>query len=221
MRVQKTDRVGGIPAPIARKLMQILHGHEFQLAQAERIFRANGIDDVSDAIDGLVADGYLEIVQSDRPDTKWTPTINGNALAMASFGKPIKRVTADRLVHELVERAKAINADSTMPVYIERLRVFGSYLNPDVDPLGDVDIELISAKRASEEQRAVYTKASGRSFNTYVDQLFWPEHELLRILRNRSAALNITNENVSRFTELTQEIFTCIAEDRTNYSVAR
>jgi predicted nucleotidyltransferase len=28
------------------------------------------------------------------------------------------------------------------PLYIERLRIFGSYLDPRIDPLGDVDVEL-------------------------------------------------------------------------------
>jgi hypothetical protein len=67
-------------------------------------------------------------------------TIQGNALAMAGFGKPISRKTSDRLVSELLERARAYNANQGKPLFIDALRVFGSYLAPQINPLGDVDI---------------------------------------------------------------------------------
>jgi hypothetical protein len=49
---------------------------------------------------GLEAVGYMEKVRVDNDgDVQWDTTIQGNALAMASFGKPISRKTAaDRLV---------------------------------------------------------------------------------------------------------------------------
>ncbi|WP_238703487.1 hypothetical protein [Arthrobacter sp. TS-15] len=95
-------------------------------------------------------------------------TILGNALAMAGFGKPITRKTADRLVAGLLERARDYNADGGKPLFVERLRIFGSYLRPDVDPLGDVDVELIFGRRIT-EPKAIhdYMKASGRMFNSY------------------------------------------------------
>jgi predicted nucleotidyltransferase len=57
---------------------------------------------------------------------------------MASFGKPIRRRTADGLVAGMLGRAR----EYKKPLYIERLRIFGSYLDPRIDPLGDVDVEL-------------------------------------------------------------------------------
>lgn len=72
-------------------------------------------------------------------------TTLGNAMAMASFGKPISRNTADRLVVGLVERAAEYNAD----LFIERIRIFGSYLRPETDPLGDIDVELSYGRRTS------------------------------------------------------------------------
>ena len=49
---------------------------------------------------------------------------------MSSFGKPI------------LEGAREHNADTNKPLYIDRLGIFGSYVNPKIDPLGDVDVEL-------------------------------------------------------------------------------
>lgn len=55
---------------------------------------------------------------------------------MASFGIPISRKTADRLVEELIQRAKDYNAAAAKPMFVQSLTVFGSYLDETVDPLG-------------------------------------------------------------------------------------
>jgi hypothetical protein len=112
---------------------------------------------------GLEAAGHMEQVRVDNDgEVRWDTTIQGNALAMATFGKPISRKNADRLVSGLLERAQAHNADPGKPMFIDTLRVFGSYLSPEIDPLGDVDIELSYGRRIT-DQRALsnYTRASG------------------------------------------------------------
>lgn len=75
----------------------------------------------------------MEKVRVDNDgDVWWDTTIEGNALTMASFGKPISRKTADRLVSGLLERAHAYNADPDKPLFINALKVFGSYLSPEM-----------------------------------------------------------------------------------------
>ncbi|MFX1822324.1 hypothetical protein PV768_21350 [Pseudarthrobacter sp. CC4] len=146
-------------------------------------------------------------------DVWWDSTIQGNALAMAGFGKPIRRKTADRLVAGLVERAHAYNADPGKPLFIGTLRVFGSYLRPGIDPLGDVDIELPYGRRVTARQAlSDYTRATGRSFGTYFDQLMWPQTELVRHLKKRSAFVNITLEDITRFNGSFETIY-CIDAD--------
>jgi len=89
----------------------------------------------------LEAAGYMESVDTDAAaDAWWDTTIQGNALAMAGFGKPINRKTSGRLVSELPERARsAYNADLASPCLSMRS---GSLAvpRPQIDPLGDVDI---------------------------------------------------------------------------------
>jgi hypothetical protein len=120
-------------------------------------------------LDAVFADlesaGYLEKIRTDRQgDVWWDTTILGNALAMASFGRPISRKTADRLVIELLQRARAYNADPSKPMFIDTLRVFGSYLDPDIDPVGDIDIELAYGRRIKDVAALrAYSRASGRS----------------------------------------------------------
>lgn len=120
---------------------------------------------------------------------------------MASFGRPISRKTANRLVIELLGRARAYNADPSKPVFIDTLRVFGSYLDPEIDPVGDVDVELAYGRRITDQAvLRAYTRASGRSFNTYMDEVLWPSTELFLHLKNRSAFISITLEDITRLT---------------------
>jgi hypothetical protein len=134
---------------------------------------------------------------------------------MASFGKPISRKTADRLVSGLLERTQAYNADPDKPMFIDSLRVFGSYLSPEIDPIGDVDVELTYGRRITDRNAlANYTRASGRSFGTYVDQVFWPQTELFLHLKKRSSFINITLEDITRITDRFETIYSIDADPR-------
>ncbi|WP_426765023.1 hypothetical protein ACP3TD_01525 [Pseudarthrobacter sp. 1G09] len=84
----------------------------------------------------------------------------------------------------------------------------GSYLNPETDPLGDVDIELTYGRKITDPKAvSAYARASGRSFNTYLDQLMWPQTELVQHLKKRSAFSNITLEDITRFTDRSETIY--------------
>lgn len=70
------------------------------------------------------------------------PTVKGNALANASFGKPISRATATRLLGQVIERARAYNADPVRLLTVTEIVLFGSYLDSAVDLLGDLDLAV-------------------------------------------------------------------------------
>jgi predicted nucleotidyltransferase len=49
-------------------------------------------------------------------------------------------------------------------MFIDTLRVFGSYLDPHIDPVGDIDIELAYGRRIKDVAALrAYSRASGRS----------------------------------------------------------
>lgn len=213
MRVAKTDTIAGLPAVLARSIVRKLRGREMVGEAVADLLEGTGCEREA-VLAELEAAGYMEKVRVDTDgDVWWDSTIQGNALAMASFGKPISRKTAERLIAGLVERAQAYNGDPGKPLFISTLRVFGSYLNPDVNPLGDVDIELTYGRRITGQTAlADYTRASGRSFGTYFDQLMWPQTELVRHLKKRSAFINITLEDITRITDTFETLYS-IDED--------
>ena len=54
-------------------------------------------------------------------------------MAHASFGKPISRATATRILGQVIERARAYNTDPARLLTVTEIVVFGSYLDPAVD----------------------------------------------------------------------------------------
>jgi len=141
----------------------------------------------------------------------WVTTVRGGALAQASFGKPIKRATAERHLAAVLERVHQFNADPAKLMTITQLTVFGSYLDPAVDMLGDLDLAITCAHRDAGEdfaQRVLdYARASGRHFGSFVAMITWPTLEMLMFLKNRSPAINITTEDISRFTDRSRVVY--------------
>ena len=176
-------------------------------------------DAARDQLRAFEAAGYVERGGLARAsaDDWWVTTVNGNALANASFGKPISRATATRLLGQVIERARAYNADPARLLTVAQIVVFGSYLDPAADPLGDLDLAVSTVRRDTDGQRHVakvleYARASGRSFSAFHDRLFWPARELRMILKNRSGAISITDEDVRRLTERFEVVY-AVADD--------
>ncbi|MEV7574969.1 hypothetical protein AB0P28_17935 [Pseudarthrobacter sp. NPDC089323] len=208
MRVAKADVIAGLPAELARAIVRRFRGREMTAVGVADLLDGTG-HEPGTVLAELEAAGYMETVETDAAgDVWWDTTIQGNALAMASFGKPISRKTAGRLVTDVLDRARTYNSDQGKPLFIDALRVFGSYLDPRIDPLGDVDLELTYGRRITDPKLvADYARASGRSFNTYVDRLLWPYTELVQHLRQRSAFISITTEDITRLADRSETIY--------------
>ena len=61
--------------------------------------------------------------------------------------RPITRATAERLLAGVIDRAKRFNADESHLIDITELVVFGSYLDPGVQRLGDLDLGVAFRSR--------------------------------------------------------------------------
>jgi predicted nucleotidyltransferase len=142
---------------------------------------------------------------------EWRTTIAGGALTMASFLKPISRAKAEQLLAGLLDRVTAYNADDTKPFVITEVTAFGSYLRTNVAELGDLDLMVKHRARREEFKDSKvlrgYARASGRRFGTFLDELYWPERELMTTLRARSGYLNVHTEDVSEFTDEVKVVY--------------
>ena len=206
MRVAKSDMICGLAAPTARQLMRAYYDDR----PVEVACDVLGVNQnaARDQMRAFEAAGYVlrsGLAQA-AGDDWWTTTVKGNALANASFGKPVSRSTATRLLGQVIDRARAYNTDPARLLTITEIVVFGSYLDPAVDPLGDLDLAVATTRRDTDGQLYLakvleYAKASGRSFSSFHDRLFWPARELRIFLKNRSSAISITDEDVRELTD--------------------
>ena len=129
-------------------------------------------DAARDQMRAFEAAGYVEpgrLAQLAGDDWRAT-TVKGNALANTSFGKPTNEATATRLLGQVIERARAYNADPARLLTLTEIVVFGSYLDPAVDLLGDLDL-AVSTMRQDTDRKAARgqedARASGRSFSAF------------------------------------------------------
>lgn len=212
MRVSKNDMICGISAPMARRLMREYHDeHPVEVAcDVLGLGRKASLDQLR----AFEAAGYVERCEraGTAGDAWWAATIKGNALAQASFGRPITRATATRHLAEVLERARGYNADPSRLLTVAEIRVFGSYLDPAIDRLGDLDLAVSAVRRETNGDRYVdrvlaYSQASGRRFDMFHQQLIWPLRELRMILKNRSPAISITDEDISKITDRCEVVY--------------
>jgi len=105
----------------------------------------------------------------------------------------IKRTTADILLEGLKNRIIEINTSDNFNYKVERAVVFGSYVNTDCEMVGDLDVAVsLKPKWNNDEQKNKdRVKSEECKNNDFLICLFWPQMEVKRYLKNRSAYISI------------------------------
>ena len=142
-------------------------------------------------LSALVARGLVARVEG--TEEFYSNTIAGNQFANASAARSITRATAERKVKEFLERVDEVNSNPYYLYQVNRVRVFGSYLT-DAERLNDVDLVVEIVPKESERtraheldmQRVSEARQDGRHFSNIVDELFWPQNQVLLFLKARS-----------------------------------
>jgi predicted nucleotidyltransferase len=213
VRVARSDLIAGLPAPVAREVMRL-----FDRELPERLLGACVEGDKrkpSEIAQALAGEGLLAFDHTGADgEAWWKPTVKGSALAQASFRPPVTRATAERLLKEVIDRARRFNAVPGHVIEIAELIVFGSYLDPTKDRLGDLDLavkfrDLLPDATFDEraEKRRAYSRASGRQFRNFNAELSWPENEAMLALRKHSPTINITTQDMSALTDRWEVVF--------------
>lgn len=205
MRIDQNQAVCGLPATAARDVMRLFRVPRPDYLVTEWV----DDDDIERLVHDLEREGWIQRARCSREgENWWQNTIRGNALAQASFCRPVMRATADRLLVSVVHRAEEYNADERYLLHVTEIVVFGSYLDPEAKKLGDVDLAVSVRNRTEAEsrdefadRRLSYAEASGRRFKSYFETLIWPETELIRHLRGGVPAIRITQEDARSFAD--------------------
>lgn len=114
----------------------------------------------------------------------WRPTDAMHTLATARIGKGLPRSKASKLLEELVKRAKEANARPATDdhYYVTRLAVFGSYLDPNKQELGDLDVAWELAERPSSRMLFIDAIMYGRDPISPTRALVRPKSPYVRMV---------------------------------------
>ena len=113
---------------------------------------------------------------------------------MATAASPLRRATAARLVAELIERVRDLNADNTWAYRVGTVVVFGSYAR-GTDRPNDVDVACELCPRWKDDrhrtQEQVRRDSRGKPFRNLSEWAIWPRLEVFRFLRARARGLSV------------------------------
>lgn len=156
--------------------------------------------------------GFIEYKNKDDYEV----SVKGNALALTKFISRMNRSKAEQVFKDLLERAKEVNENDFYIYRIRGLFLFGSYLNPDANDYGDIDIAYELERKIPEEREFLDARQkiidnaieNGKVFDSIVDELFYPETLVLRFLKNRSPYISLHRaEELTELSAAYKQIF--------------
>lgn len=189
MRITRGETICGVEAMALRSALRRADAYSAEWLGSELGLDVSG---AARLIDELCGDGYL----AERPagSKVFRVTLKGSAFRMATAARPITRATADRLVQDIVRRAEEVN-DADYAYKVGALVVFGSYCDPEADRLSDVDVAArwlpVDDFQPVCERRIRLASVGGRRFYSDLEEMSWPEIEVKRHLKGRSASLSL------------------------------
>ena len=211
VELHKTDFVSGLPAEaVVRFLRYFSREGGGIVASHKPALLADEFGSDEDALVRLAADGYVEHIEDTQWGPMWQTTVAGNAIANHRWTKPVMRKTAERLLIEATQRAALFNDCSSRAMVIARLRVFGSYLDPARDGLGDVDLafDLRERRQLSRSEAIAYASEARVLYIDGFDHHAWLRAEAMRFVKGRSRAISPTPENPAELGSKWSDVYT-------------
>jgi hypothetical protein len=203
MRLTSTDIIAGPPAPEVRELLRQVRREEALSLNFVASITSTPLPEAKQYIAALVDAGLLEPAEPVNGQDVWSTTVQGNAVAMAKFTKPVGRALAQRRLDEFLERVRDANAREEYLHWIDRVVLFGSLLDPTVDPVGDVDLVVtLSQRYPPDGNRDMVQRIQefnemhdAPRFSNIVEELWFPERRLIRYLKGQSTIFSIAQHD--------------------------
>ncbi len=198
MHINLDDTISDIPVREIRKMLRKNNVLGIENVMEDlRIDKDHAIALIGELNNRELIEPYAELA-SYSEILYWSTTVNGNALAIAKAGKPIRRRSAEQILSKFMERVQEV---TTNPYYLYKVRtvvVFGSYLS-DSPTVNDIDIALELAPKESDrehlgeliEQRIKLLLQQGKRPKNIVEYALLPQIEIYRFLKSRSRALSL------------------------------
>ena len=190
MRIRTDQTIVGYPALQVRQLMRKTVGRPITLRYVQEILQCSS-SSARRVMRNLEAEGFTDSVHG-----TFEPSTKGSALAMATAAPPLRRETAERLIRDVINRARAVNRNGEWAYRIRRLVLFGSCVR-GADRPNDVDIacELVPRFKGEEQRLKEQARrdAQDRPFRNVAHWASWPQLEVVQFLKGVPAGFRCTN----------------------------
>lgn len=194
MKIDKKTLICGMPIIRIRDFMRRYRTPgSFSLQTIMEYFRLTKPSGTC-LLNELLNSGYAEQIKTNE----YKVSVKGNALAQVKFVSRMNKAKADNVFNEFMKRVEEINGDENYIYRVSKLYLFGSYLNPEADDYGDIDIayELerkINDERFSEASQRIIANAiaAGKVFSSVLEEVCYPSDLVLSHLKNRSPYISL------------------------------
>ena len=197
MYLDPKSQIAGIPAIQVRDFLKQNRNYEWTQNRLA-LYLNLSTEDIGALVSELLRLGYIEATSVISGQQYYQKTLAGTTFSLASASQPLTRRTAQRKLDEFLGRVQAVNANEDFVYRVRRVLVFGSYLT-EKERINDIDvaIELVSRyddpdkRMAMLQARIDQAYKAGRQFSSFIDELGWPETEVLLFLKSRSRAISL------------------------------
>ncbi len=205
MLFARNEQIHGFPAVLVLNAARTLRQRDLPPVPNANTFRdlaavlKTSSEDAQRLVAVFQAQGWLEPDLEEFKDGRLCLSDEGFRLAASRIGNPLPRVKAEALLAKAESLAQAINRDDRLPMYVEKLAVFGSFLT-DKPALGDLDLAWRQKRRTTEHSLAIrdrlkqgrvdYPELPGSWFDGW-DPYRWEYSYVFRQLKQRSQYVSL------------------------------
>jgi predicted transcriptional regulator len=195
MRIKRNEKIANIPVVKIRDYFKEIRGVGVIKADLGRYFNLN-TKNMTLLINELIQNEL--IIKNQKGE--YQLTMKGQALCAARSVPPMTKEKADKIFKEFMQRVEEINENTYYLCKIEKLLLFGSYLNSDdKNDYGDIDIAFELKRKIdnfdeyekAREKRIKEMKENGKYFSCFIDEVFFPEKEVMLKLKNKCQYISL------------------------------
>jgi predicted nucleotidyltransferase len=198
MRIEKNEKIGNIPMVKIRDYFKCLRPASISKEGLRKYFGLN-FQDCDLLINELLQNGFIVLADETLQDDEYQLTTKGQALCAARCVSPMNKEKADKVFNEFMQRVEEINNNDYYLFKVEKLLLFGSYLNPENSDYGDIDIAFELKRKIKDyaehekvnKKRVQEAWEKGKVFSSFIDELGYSELEVILKLKNRCRYLSL------------------------------
>lgn len=189
MRIMKGQLIAGLPALKVRDFFryergiinEVSIGHWLTISKTKRLA----------LLEKLSSEGYLRR----KKNGIYEFTDLGRRLGCASGAPPLSRPKAEAMLEDLKKRIEHVNSDAAFTWYVRRIVVFGSFLDPSRQQLGDLDVAVEILRKpglTGEDDKALTLRdeRNGKKFKGE-ERYYWPGRKVEAFLKNGQQGLSL------------------------------